>query len=185
MEWSTAVASPWWYDPAVQTRRSLSEIPSTPGLYALMGGHGNRSYIAYVGIAGKLRRRIAQHFVLRDSSVTTGTSATALNPDHVTAVRWWTTPEFKRQTALDAAEIIALEVLDPALRSRGNPTAAAKAQAAKAAFRMKITKLLESEPSGMVQVPTLQSALDRIEGLEERVSALGKSLRLSGAGRST
>ena len=69
------------------TPRTLTELPNRPALYALMSGAGARADIAYVGTAGKLRQRITQHLVRRDSSVTTGTSAVQLNPDYVTEVR--------------------------------------------------------------------------------------------------
>jgi hypothetical protein len=40
----------------------------------------------YVGIGDDLRRRVTQRLVLRSSSVTTGTGAVGLHPDHVRTV---------------------------------------------------------------------------------------------------
>lgn len=161
-------------------RSPLSTLPATPAIYALMGGHGSRAYVAYVGIAGKLRGRIRQHLVLRDSSVTTGTSATMLNPDYVTQVRWWTSPEFGERTALEAAELIAIDQLDPALRSRGEPSDAARQKATQRDFAGRMRKLVMGDPSGSLEVPTLEVALSRIHALEKRVESLEDELDSSG-----
>jgi len=61
----------------------LCEIPSVPGIYALYGVDGSARFVAYVGKAGKLRERLGQHLVRRDSSITTGASVVSLNPDPV------------------------------------------------------------------------------------------------------
>jgi excinuclease UvrABC nuclease subunit len=57
----------------------ISELPNVPGVYAMYGGQGRGLYVAYVGVAKQLRRRMMQHLVKRDSSIATGTSAVALN----------------------------------------------------------------------------------------------------------
>ena len=44
--------------------------------------------MAYVVIAGRLKQRIVQDVIRRDSSVTNGTSAVNLNPDKVTSLGW-------------------------------------------------------------------------------------------------
>ena len=62
----------------------ISALPNAPALYALYGGKGQRKFVAYIGIADKLRQRISQHLVRRDSSIVTGTSIVSLNPDQVT-----------------------------------------------------------------------------------------------------
>ena len=85
---------------------SFNDLPNVPGVYAMYGGKGRGVYVAYVGIAGKLKQRIIQHLVNRDSSVTTGTSAAMLNPDYVTQIRWWEYPDFKARYILVAAELV-------------------------------------------------------------------------------
>lgn len=97
----------------------ISQLPNVPAVYALMGGRGSRKYFAYVGIADQLRRRIEQHLVKQDSSVAVDTSATGINPDHVTQVIWWEDDRFSDRDVLRVAELIASKILDPALRSRG------------------------------------------------------------------
>ncbi|HXY51476.1 MAG TPA: hypothetical protein VEI01_18655 [Terriglobales bacterium] len=94
-------------------------------LYALYGGAGRRLYVAYVGIADSLKRRATQHLLNRDSSVATGTSAVGINPDYVTAIRWWEHRQFSKRAALEAAELVAFDVLNPALRNRKPDTRAA------------------------------------------------------------
>ncbi len=92
----------------------------------MYGGQGSGLYVAYVGIGGNLRQRIQQHLIGRNSSVTTGTSAVVLNTEYVTQVRWWEHPEFGSDDARQAAELVAFEVLDPTLRSRGSISEGAK-----------------------------------------------------------
>lgn len=67
----------------MQTTTTGSDLPNVPAVYAMYGGRGRSQYVAYVGVADKLRARIEQHLARRDSSMTTGTSAAMLNPDHV------------------------------------------------------------------------------------------------------
>ena len=98
---------------------SISKLPNVPAIYAMYGGKRSK-YIAYVGMADKLKRRIEQHLINRDSSVTTGTSATGLNPDHVTELRWWENPKFSNRNFLHASELVAFDLFQPTLRSRGN-----------------------------------------------------------------
>jgi hypothetical protein len=95
---------------------SISDLPNVPAIYAMFGGQDRSRYVAYVGLGSKLRSRVEQHLVRRDSSVTTGVSAVSLNPDFVSEVRWWEHPDFEKQDVLEAAELIAFDVLEPALR---------------------------------------------------------------------
>jgi hypothetical protein len=84
----------------MESARSVNELPPAPAVYAMYGGAG-REYVAYVGLADNLRRRVNQHLVNRDSSVTTGTSAAGLNPDHIRAVEWWTVRTERRSPQLN------------------------------------------------------------------------------------
>src|SRR5689334_13075455 len=98
---------------------SISDLPNVAAVYAMYGGHKNGAYVAYVGIADVLKRRIAQHLLKRDSSIATGTSAVGLNPECVNEVRWWQNGLFNTKDSREAAELIAFKVLNPVLRSRG------------------------------------------------------------------
>jgi excinuclease UvrABC nuclease subunit len=63
---------------------TTGQLPNRPAVYAMYGGYGSNLHVAYVGIAGHLKRRLEQHLIRRDSSVTTGTSVVSLNPELVT-----------------------------------------------------------------------------------------------------
>ena len=151
---------------------AVSELPQIPAVYAMYGGRGRGRYVAYVGIAKSLRPRVIQHLVRRDSSVTTGTSAVQLNPDYVTELDWWEHPGFDQRHVLEAAEMVAFDVLDPALRSRGAPQHLARELYADEAFRTEMRALFLGEPAGRLTILTLEDALERIVALEGRVAEL-------------
>jgi hypothetical protein len=151
---------------------SISELPNVAAVYAMYGGRGGSAYVAYVGIADVLKRRVGQHLVRRDSSVVTGVAAVSLNPDLVTAVQWWEHPEFAERRVLQAAELVAFDVLEPALRSRGGITADAKQLYSDESFRARMRAFFEGGAAGQVSIQTLHSALERIAELERRLSSL-------------
>ena len=143
----------------------------------MYGGDAPRFYIAYVGIAGGVQGRLGQHFNLRNSSVTTGTSAVSLNVEYVTQVDWWADPMLEDETARHAAELVAFRVLDPALRSRGAARRVATEMATDPEFVRKIEGMLQS-PSGRYFPQRLQRLTTVVEDLAVRVEAL-KRWRLS------
>jgi hypothetical protein len=155
---------------------SISDLPNVPAAYAMYGGKGRGLYVAYVGVGGNLKQRIIQHLVRRDSSVATGTSAVMLNPDYVTQVRWWEHSVFEERPSLKAAELVAFEVFDPALRSRGAIQEKARQLFEDTSFREEMRALFDSEPSGQLTILTLQDALEKIESLEERLTELERKL---------
>ena len=91
----------------------------------------------------------------------TGTSAASLNPDLVTRLEWWLSEWFEERDR----------------RSRGSITEEAEALAQNDEFTKEVRAMLEGEPTGTVEVPTLSEALSRIERLEEQVGRLQKRLR--------
>ena len=54
------------------------DLPNTPAVYAFYSEGRGPQYAAYVGIAGKLKQRIVQHLIRRDSSLATGALAVSL-----------------------------------------------------------------------------------------------------------
>jgi hypothetical protein len=156
----------------MRTLSAISELPNVPAIYALYGGQNNGSYVAYVGLARQLKLRIIQHLVRRDSSVTTGFQAVSLNPDFVTKVEWWEHADFVDPSCLAAAELVAFDVLDPVLRSRGTIPHQAKQFYEDSNFNNKMHILIEGEPSGRLLIPTFQDALERIVTLENRIAEL-------------
>lgn len=160
----------------IQARR-WSEVPQRPGLYAMYGGEPPRTWVAYVGIAGGVQGRLLQHFVRRDSSVVTGTSAVGVNIEHVRFVDWWEHSLLEDESQRHAAELVAFRVLDPALRSRGNTRQAATALLSSAAFVHAVEELLQSPPTGRYWPPRLSDIAERLAALEARVAALEHSPR--------
>lgn len=154
----------------------IADLPRHPALYALYGGVGSRAYVAYVGIADSLRRRAAQHLLNRDSSVATGTSAVGINPDYITAIRWWEHSMFSKRDALEAAELVAFDVLDPALRSRRPVTKAAEALYKRREFREKMQTLLK-KPSGHLRFPSLDDVVRRLARFEDRLRRIEDRLK--------
>ena len=154
--------------------KTFSEIPNVPAVYALCGGAilHRGTYIAYVGHTDDLRTRINDHLIARKTAIQTGLSAVSLNPENVVEVRWWEHPSFSERTIREAAELVAFEVLNPALRSLAPELKRARRAYDDRSFRDEMTSLLSGEPTGRFVVPSLRGALERIEALERRVSAL-------------
>lgn len=151
---------------------AISELPNVPAVYAMYGGRGRSAYVAYVGMGGNLKQRIEQHLKWRDSSIATGVSAVSLNPELVTEVRWWEHSEFSESRVRQAAELVAFDVLEPVLRSRGGITVEAKQLYTDVEFNARMRAVFEGEAAGQLLISSLQSALERIADLERRVSAL-------------
>jgi hypothetical protein len=157
---------------------SISELPRGPAVYAMYGGESvGQGWVAYVGIAGNLRGRLDQHFVKRDSSVVTGTSAVGVNIEHVRIVEWWEHERFRDDDQRHAAELVAFEVLNPALRSRGRPRQAALAYLHDKAFVDDVRAVLKAAPAGRLVLPRLADLAHTVADLEQRVSALERKSR--------
>src|SRR5262245_8537370 len=99
-------------------------MPHVPAVYAMYAGEPPRTWVAYVGMASDVHGRLFQHFVRRDSSVVAA-AAVRLDLDYIRFVEWWEHEDFKDSAIRHAAELIAFDVFEPVLRSRGNPIAAA------------------------------------------------------------
>ena len=150
----------------------ISALPNTPAIYALYGGKGQRKFVAYIGIADKLRQRISQHLVRRDSSIVTGTSIVSLNPDYVTALKWWEDPDFSKREYMEAAEEIAFKIFDPVLRSRGNLTGRGDILLKNEEFTKKMETLFNNKPAGSLEFPDFQDLLERLNDLETKIQKL-------------
>ena len=148
------------------------KLPNVPAVYAFYSEGRRVSYVAYVGIAGRLKQRIIQHLIRKDSSVATGTSAVNLNPDFVSRINWWEHPNFNKTVHLKAAEMVAFEVLNPALRSRGTVDNAGMDLFKDEGFNTKFKELFEGEPTGSIEFPSLTDAMEKISTLEARVHKL-------------
>lgn len=147
----------------------IADLPNCAALYALYGGTRKRAFVAYVGVADSLKRRVAQHLLNRDSSVATGTAAVGINPDYVTEIRWWEHQTFAKRVTLEAAEMVAFDILNPALRSRRPFTKVAMKLYRQKRFRNGITSLLRT-PSGQLFLPSLVDVARQLAMLEKRVA---------------
>lgn len=151
-------------------------LPNVPAVYAFYSGGKGPKYVAYVGIAGRLKQRIVQHLIRRDSSVTTGTSAVNLNPDQVISLSWWVHTDFDETVKLKSAEIMAFEILNPALRSRAGADSAGAALLDDKEFYTKMKNLFNGNPSGTVEFVSLADALTEISKLKARLETIEKRL---------
>ena len=143
----------------------------------MYGGELPRNWVAYVGMAGNLQRRLVQHFINRDSSVVTGTSAAGLYIEWVRFVRWWEHPTFEDGDSRHAAELVAFDVLDPALRSRGTPSRVAMERYADENFRTEMKRLFSGPEAGVLQPPRVPDLAHRLDDLTARVHALEERFR--------
>jgi hypothetical protein len=159
----------------------LKSVPNIPAIYALHDGPVGRRPVAYVGQASKLRGRLQQHLVRRDSSVTTGASLVSLNPDLVRTVEWWTHDHFTDPTTLRAAELVAFDVLDPILRSQGQPPTPAQSLYGETKFREEFRKLFLGPASGTLPIETLAELSARVQSLEARLDAVEHDFKKPGA----
>lgn len=150
----------------------ITDLPNNPAVYILFGGKKGNKFVAYVGIADKLRQRVSQHLIRRDSSITTAASIVSLNPDYITGIQWWMYSDFSERSTLEAAEDIAFEIFNPVLRSRGKLTERAKLLLKDPAFQTSIRKLFSGEPSGSIEFLDFQDLVDKILKLEDEVIEL-------------
>lgn len=151
----------------------LSALPPSPAIYVLYGG--KKPYPAYVGISKDLRSRIRQHLERRDSSIVTGASIVSLNPDKVTEIRWWLRPEFDAPHYLKAAELVAFDVFEPVLRSRGKPNREALELFSSPAFVAEQQAFFEQPPAGRWKPLSLLGVNKRLAELEEEVASLRRA----------
>lgn len=151
--------------------KTVYDLPSVPSIYALCGGR-EKKYIAYVGNTKDLKNRIQQHLIGRDSSIATGTSTVGLNPDYVTEVRWWEHPKFEIKDHRLAAELVAFDVFNPALRSRSSRKKEAKKLYTNEDFRKEMEKLFKKDVSGILELQTFDDLLKKIDDLEARIKKI-------------
>jgi hypothetical protein len=161
--------------------RSFDEIknlPQHPGIYGFKSPTDVKegSY-SYVGLSGKIRNRVTEHLLRRDSSVTTGASATSLNPDKIAECNWWCHKTFVEKEYLEAAELIAFEKLNPTLGSRGSPSSKALELSQDKKFISQMEELFSSPPTGSIVFHDLSWAVSKIRELENEIKLLKEKLK--------
>lgn len=151
---------------------SIRDLPNEPAIYALYSGHATGEYVVYVGVAKKLRQRVEQHLIKHDSSVTTGQSAVKLETQFLSKLKWWEEPGFSIRARLEAAELVASDLLKPALVSRGNSRNDSRELFSDNVFYESMKELI-ANPSGVL---ILLTAEERIQKLEDRITHLEEKI---------
>lgn len=154
----------------------IGDLPNSPAVYVLFAGKKANIYPVYVGIADKLRQRLSQHLIRRDSSITTGASIITLNPDYITEIRWWEYPDFSERAVMEAAEEIAFDIFNPVLRSRGKLTSRAQELTNDKQFREKMKNLFSSSQSGRKEFLDFQDVIELIDELNSKLNSLDEKV---------
>lgn len=129
-----------------------------------------------MGIADNLRRRVNQHIVLHNSSITTGASAVMIDPEKVTEILWWEDASFSERGHLEAAEEVASEILRPTVRSRGKTTERCQ-KLLKGNYRVSMERLFKGTPTGIVKLPTYSQLVEKVEELDAEINSLKESIK--------
>jgi len=136
----------------------ITNLPQDPGIYGLKSPTDGEGSYSYVGLSKEIKNRVREHLLRRDSSVTTGASATSLNPDKIEKCHYWTHKKFFEKEYLEAAELIAFKILNPILGSRGSPSSNAKEFQDKE-FISQMEELFSGRPTGSVSFPDISWAV--------------------------
>jgi hypothetical protein len=164
------------FTPEATEAGTVADLPDVPAVYALYAGRGRDVYVAFIGVTQDLKTRIEQHLVSRDSRVAGATSAVSINPEYVTEVRWWTHPMFLEQSSLEAAMLIACDILDPVLRSESGISDQARKLYNEPPFVARIMELIKERAAGHFVVRTLDDAWEQIDAHKHRLAELERRL---------
>ena len=104
--------------------------------------------------------------------MTTGVAAACLNPDVVGKVCWWESDHFTDVGALKACEIIAFDLLNPTLRSRGGVETTTQRYLGDKRFNSEMRKVISGSPSGTLILRNLEDVLERLDRHDELISRL-------------
>jgi hypothetical protein len=122
-------------------------------------------------MARDLHARLSQHFIRQDSSIVAA-AAVRLDLEYVRYVEWWEHEDFGDESKRHAAELVAFDVFEPVLRSRGNPTRPAVELYGDPAFGDTFERFFRGEPAGRMFHARLPDLARRLYELEARVRAL-------------
>ena len=157
--------------------RSFDEIkhlPQFPGIYGFKWPNDIQNNYSYIGLSNKLREKVSQHLLKRESSVATVATAISLNPDKIAECHWWIHESFGAREYLEAAELIAFERFNPTLVSRGSPSTKALDISNNEDFKKQMEKLFSNFPSGYIKFYDLSWAVNKIKQLENEILELKK-----------
>jgi hypothetical protein len=150
-------------------RRSMGCRRATrgPAVYAMYAGEPPRTWVAYVGMAGDLHNRLFQHFVRRDSSVVAAAAASRSRLHPVRRVVG--TRRLRERVDSARSRIVAFDLLEPVLRSRGNPSRAAVELYNDRASRAVLEGIFRGDPAGRFVHARLRDLARNVQSLEARV----------------
>jgi hypothetical protein len=77
---------------------------------------------------------------------------------------------------MEATELVAFDILNPILRSRGAIQEKARQLYSDETFQAGMWDIFQGEPSGQIALKTLQDAFERIVKLEKRLKELERLL---------
>jgi hypothetical protein len=92
-------------------------------------------------------------------------------------VEWWEHDTFSDGTKRHAAELVAFDVFEPVLRSRGNPSLAAVELYNDPKFRDETERIFRGAPAGRFIHARLPDVARQLYRLEERVKTLEEGAR--------
>jgi len=150
----------------------MYNVPDIPAVYAFHGSGKGKQYVVYVGYAHHLKQRIIKHLIGRDNKDAAGASAISLNPNQLIRLEWWQHPSFDKTVNLRVAEIVAIEILQPALRRRTRGGKHCKLVIRDGSFVISMQELFKGPPTGSVEIYSLSDALRKIDLLEKRIEHL-------------
>jgi hypothetical protein len=154
------------------------DVPRTPAVYAMYGGEPPRTWVAYVGMAGDIQGRLIQHFVRRDSSVVTGSSAVGVNIDLSEIRRLVGTRRLRKRRSPPRGRDDRLRgPRSCAAQSRQSPTNRETACRGDGAFRAAMKGLFKNPATGRFTPPLLWGTAVRVGRLEGRVDEMEARLR--------
>jgi len=84
---------------------------------------------------------------------------------------------FEKTERLKAAELIAFEILNPVLRSRGAVNRSASQLLSDKLFYEMFRNIFKGNPTGNISFPSLSDAFERMNELEQRIQKLETSLK--------
>ena len=157
--------------------RSFDEIkhlPQFPGIYGFKGPNDIKDNYSYIGLSNKLRERVSQHLLKRESSVATVATAISLNPDKIAECHWWIHESFGAREYLEAAELIAFERFNLTLVSRVTPSTRTLEISNDEVFKKQMDKLFSNVPSCYIKFYDLSWAINKIKELENEILNLRK-----------
>ena len=127
----------------------LAELPYEPAVYALLAKGDNNGHVAYVGSSKQLSDKLNEQFGDEQVNLPFRKLISCGDPGRTLEIRWWLHPVFERQSALEAAEVIAFITLNPTVGSANSLSEEAEMLIIDEVFRTEMNDLFNSSPTGV------------------------------------